>query len=649
MTLRCILSVALLAATLGSSFGQDATSLLQSSMSASLHASFSQAVNFNVGENVQMKFSGEIGWVDCTISATGNMPDSYNVQVPSREDRIFSDVPVSNLRKVYRGFEVNIDNGDENVSTWVPCMLTAKTGNRYTAELLDYRPGLVLEAVPPELLRESAERLDKARNFREMIQENEAQKRDLFYTAQLKPNRAKFEAEVQKMKQAEEDTRFKYMQSYVWQEMAQRAEKEENNLKEKEQKEVAAKQARETSKTAKKKARVDAIIAEQEAKATSDPVAALMVKARTLKEANAKSDSKLGAIQDQATTEQRLKEEKKKLAEKRAREIEEQMKLMKQQHEELRKRAASGTLEVPDTPEMREAQENKKMFEALEMRQSRQRNMMREEFMVAEQEEESKYKEEEAKREASSLHRNKAAARAGLELALKAFNEDESQRKEKTMLALGTAVAMAGFAQMEAEEVDPARLSLVKQVTSNAREILSKAMEAETLSDVQKALAILPQKVKECDRFYKSIEDRDAKKEANPFKESEIEQLRERVPELQKSEVKFAALRARIEMAKMKTSMLREAVTAAEKGGLPSKEIEAAKAKLKEREARPLLVKNIEDAKKVGDITRLKAAIAEGEASGFVNGGVLHNARHVLKQLEDDHRLGGMQAASLAP
>lgn len=649
MRLPCSLRLALLAAALQGGVCEDAVAFLQQSVG--VHAASSLGWGFGIGEEVQVKFRGETRWVDCFVKGAGSLPDTYDVHVPligAVKDKTFRDVPSSMLRKAYKGYEINIESGETNASTWVPCLITAKNGNRYTAELLEMRPGLVVEGVLPELIREDHERSEKWGRVHTAIAENEANKANLFYMAQVKPNTALMQAAQQKQAKEQADRDFVSMQRYVWEEMARRTAKEAEEERKKDEKRDRKHLEQEAKKRRMEQAKKEADWAATEFNADSDPVAAMMVKARQLQEVAHEQDLKMKSkFEEEARAEREFQAEKKRQAEKRAREVEEHMALLRQQHQA---KTQMKSTEADDSPRAQEAREKAKMFAAMELQQKKQVNMFREEFMQAEQEEDSKYKEEEARRQAQVMDRKQVAARKQLGNAMQAFNEDESAGKQETLQKLMAAVTAAADAKIEAETIDPARTYVIKEITAGARASLNRAMESQNTQEVQSILRSLPSKAQQIDRVWKGLQDTDEKMTMPRFQEYELKQLKDRIPELQKNEVKFAALRANIEVSKLSTERLRKAIEAAEKGGLPAEELEAAKAKLHDKETKPLLIKSIEDAKEAGDAGRLQAAIAEAEASGLVNGGVLHNARGALQKLQKQHEGSTAKALNvLAP
>jgi len=295
-------------------------------------AGFEQAAPFEFGDEMQVHLDGADGWVDCTVSGHGDAPATYNIQVPTTmdgilQDKAYSNVPVNNLRKVFKGFDVNIETGPDE-STWVPCILLTKSRDAYTVELLDLRPGHVVRDVPPSLLRESEERKRKAQAFKEMVAENEAKKNDLFYIAQVKEDPKKEQEEQKKAEKAAADSEdYESMRSEVWEEMARRADKKNEERKAAREAAEKKKQEKKAKRIQQKQDREDREMEKLAKRAQTNKVAAFFYKQK-----EAAKDRALFAqnLKKQVNDAKRLRQLESQLAEQKAIEEDERKEMLEQ-------------------------------------------------------------------------------------------------------------------------------------------------------------------------------------------------------------------------------------------------------------------------------------------------------------------------------
>jgi len=631
-----VLRLLLAAALARAAWAQDEVSLLQQSV-GSLSGQ-GEVVAYEVGENVQVKFEGEKRWVDCSIEARGSLPNSYTIHVPSMsdgliEDKTFNDVPWNMLRRVYKGFDINIDQGP-NSSAWAACMLLEQQGKNYKVELLEMRPGMVLENVPGELLREGEERTQKVVRLKEMLKENEA-KRDLWYIAEVKQHSSKLEEQVKKQQKDEEERTKLGMKLYVWKEMAERARKEEEAEAERKRKMESSQASRAKEFTRVRKAKLETKMDALEQSAESDPVAALMLKAQQVsKEVRDREEQMERKVQEKAEEEKKMKELEKKLAEQRRREVEEHQAMLKRERQALRMKVANGTA-VEVSPLAKKMEQQAQAVAAMELDQRRHKALIVSELESMKQEEDKKYKEEEIRRKDSVRERREAGAQTHLRRARRVYEEDGSKNKQAGVSALLSALTDAAGAGLEDEEVDAARVIVTQRLTTSAREILQQVGKNGSLAEVERALKSLPGKAAEVERIWSSIQDPESKWHTPHFEEPELAELREQLPELRMREVKFEALRQAIKLAKVNKNLLKKAINAAEKGGLPGEEIEEARGRLQFRETKPDYTKPIQQAIKASDPDALAVAVARAEGWGQLDGGFMHHARHVLHELQE--------------
>jgi len=616
---------------------------------------------YEVGEGVQVKLEGATRWVDSRIHSREPEPETYTVQVPelgaggARRDRTVRSVSAVMLRRVYRDMEVNVEAGD-NASNWYGCVVLGLgvQPETYDIEIMEGFPGRTLKSVPTSLIRESEVRRLRGVHLREMFEENEVKKSQLFYVndaaKRLREQKQREEA-ANRAAQAQDQLQTNAMH-LAWEEMAKRAEKEN---KHREMMEAAVK-AKADAKRAKLSQKEEKIRAERwardEEEAATNPLAALRVKQRKLEQDRHEASKALG--QQKLTDEQeraKAREAKRLKDEERVQETMEKMKLAREVHQvALHKVQTSSEAQAA-------AKESMKALEAVELGATRNRLMSQSDIEKLVAEDQKRYQATEEERVQSKLQRQQTLAKHELEAAVEELHHQEESAKTQSQLGgirqrMRVAIREAEGYKVDAEALDTGRAALAAALSASAREGLKHAMQEQQSKELAGAIRDSTGKATEIDTLFSAITSTGIKMDVQDkiFRASELDEAKQALPEMMNQEFRWKGIRSRLQNVKnaRKPENAEKVISKARDAGLPPQEVKQAQVELALQKSRTSARRGMWQAFKARDLPLFEAGITQAEASREKPWRV-RELRRVLKRLKKQEAAGQMPAVWQEP